>query len=491
MDINETSIIEYEVYTDSEIVIGLVAAVGTELSQIIEIIKNKLRGYRYATKEIKISRDIMSEYSERNIENLDEYNRITEYMSIGNKLREISEGYLGIATANYIYKIRQNNEPKMRTAYIIRSLKNEEEVNVLRSIYGNGFYLIGIYTEETRRIENLVDRQIDENNAIALVKRDENEDFGHGQHTRDTFQMADFFVDCNSNLDKTKSSIHRIIDLIFNTPFITPTFSEYAMFMAYCSSLRSADLSRQIGAAICIENEVIATGVNDCPKYNGGLYWHYYNEQTHKYGDDSKGRDYKRGEDPNKKEFAQIANEVLSVLEQPANAENLSLLRKTRLGALTEYGRVVHAEMEALAMCARNNISCRGADIYVTTFPCHNCAKHIIASGIHNVIYIEPYPKSKAFEFYSDAISRGKANKKVAFVPFFGVGPRRFIQMFAMKYGTLNEKIRKKGDGKIVSFVSAEANIRDQMLPSSYLEREQYYSKMYEDEKEKVGGNIQ
>lgn len=33
-------------------------------------------------------------------------------------------------------------------------------------------------------------------------------------------------------------------------------------------------------------------------------------------------------------------------------------------------------------MCAWNNDSARGATFYFTTFPCHNCAKQIIAAGV-------------------------------------------------------------------------------------------------------------
>lgn len=85
-----------------------------------------------------------------------------------------------------------------------------------------------------------------------------------------------------------------------------------------------------------------------------------------------------------------------------------------------EYGRVVRAEMEALLMFARNNISCRGATLYATTFQCHNSAKHIIATGILKVTYIEPYPKNKALEFYKNEISDKECKDKVQFV---GVGP--------------------------------------------------------------------
>ena len=43
--------------------------------------------------------------------------------------------------------------------------------------------------------------------------------------------------------------------------------------------------------------------------------------------------------------------------------------------------------------------------MYVTTFPCHNCAKHIIAAGLERVVYLEPYPKSRAKTLYDEDIT--------------------------------------------------------------------------------------
>ncbi|MCT8354326.1 cytidine deaminase, partial [Photorhabdus kayaii] len=39
--------------------------------------------------------------------------------------------------------------PSVRKAYIINSLKHPDEVNALRDIYANGFFLIGVYTGES------------------------------------------------------------------------------------------------------------------------------------------------------------------------------------------------------------------------------------------------------------------------------------------------------------------------------------------------------
>ena len=114
----------------------------------------------------------------------------------------------------------------------------------------------------------------------------------------------------------------------------------------------------------------------------------------------------------------------------------------------------MHAEMEALLFCARNAIDARRATLYATTFPCHNCAKHIIAAGIARVVYVEPYPKSKAMEFHDDAIAQGEDSNPplVTFEPFVGVGPRKFFDLFSMKLSTGFELTRKGKDGHVLDW---------------------------------------
>lgn len=50
----------------------------------------------------------------------------------------------------------------------------------------------------------------------------------------------------------------------------------------YLSSLRSADLSRQVGAVISKDRNIISTGANDIPKFGGGQYWPEFDEETGK-----------------------------------------------------------------------------------------------------------------------------------------------------------------------------------------------------------------
>ena len=140
-------------------------------------------------------------------------------------------------------------------------------------------------------------------------------------------------------------------------------------------------------------------------------------------------------------------------------------------------------------MCARNGISTKGCSMYMTTFPCHNCAKHIIAAGIKKVVYIEPYPKSKALDFYKNQISQNEQdqNDKVVFSAFKGVGPHRFVDLFSMQSIRWYSRTRKKKDGYIVQWNRGEANLRNPMALLSYIEMERSAYKQYAEEIAGIG----
>lgn len=53
--------------------------------------------------------------------------------------------------------------------------------------------------------------------------------------------------------------------------------------------------------------------------------------------------------------------------------------------------RTVHAEANALLQCAKFGVATEGADMYVTHFPCLQCTKLIIQSGLKNIYYATDY----------------------------------------------------------------------------------------------------
>ena len=112
------------------------------------------------------------------------------------------------------------------------------------------------------------------------------------------------------------------------------SWDEYFMGVAMLAARRSKDPSTQVGACIVSDdNIIISTGYNGMPK---GC------------SDD----------------------------EFPWE----------RSGEETKYPYVVHAELNAILNASGRDL--RGSKLYVALFPCNECAKAIIQSGIREVIYL-------------------------------------------------------------------------------------------------------
>ena len=493
---------------EPELVIGLVSAVGTENKLVIEVLSEHLGLAGYTVHTIKLSRDVIPILCRVPDHKKNEYTSLSNLMNAGNEARSISgdNSILALGAASAIFAIRlkePDNNPiaSPKTAYIIDSLKRPEEVARLRLIYPSGFVMIGIHSDEARRSNYLMKvRGITKADADDLIQRDGEEITNkHGQRVNKTFHMADFFVRISQSHDQLRNDLQRIVSLWFGDPFITPTFDEHAMFMAFSAALRSADMSRQVGAVVTFDSQILSTGANDCPKAGGGLYWPTRNQATQCIEDHPNGRDFKRDDgDSNRAEQIRIIERILDEGTKEEfgfdRTKLKSLLDRSPLKDLTEYGRVVHAEMEALLSCSRNRLSTVGATLYCTTFPCHNCAKHIIAAGVKRVVYVEPYPKSKALEFHDDSIAPfgehvPDESDKVTFEAFVGIGPRRFFDLFSMQLGSSYELCRKDENGKKRDWRIEKSQLRIQMKPTSYLAEETVASNLFEEVLKRIRPN--
>ena len=85
-----------------------------------------------------------------------------------------------------------------------------------------------------------------------------------------------------------------------------------------------------------------------------------------------------------------------------------------REGEQTKYPYVVHAELNAI-LNAHGRVL-QGARIYVALFPCNECAKAIIQSGIKEVVYLSD-------KYEKDPMTQ--ANKRM--MASAGVVMRRFV----------------------------------------------------------------
>ena len=392
----------------------------------------------------------------------DLYSQMMSKMDRANALRSHfkSKDVMARIAIQAIREIRKSNtgsvhSPKPSVAYIVRQLKLPEEVTLLRRVYGRQFILVSAYASEQQRLASIelelakslpTDTSSTDvtHSAGLLIARDAKEDGGgdFGQNLSETFHLADLFT---HGLDKSKmeKTIERFFQAFFGRNDISPSREEFGLYAAKSASLRSADLSRQVGAAIFSnEDQLVTQGCNEVPKALGGNYWD---------GDDPDNRDIGKGHDPNDKLKKEMIRNIVERLQSGGflsdsltsvgnsfkivdflTDKKSGVLSDAHVMDLTEYGRIVHAEMNAICDAARVGVSVKGATLYCTTFPCHNCAKHLIASGVKRVVFLEPYPKSKAYELYAEEIQieADQDPNRVAFMPFLGISPYRYRDIF-------------------------------------------------------------
>lgn len=473
-----------------ELFIGLVAPLGVDTDSVTDSLKGALAAVGYECSVVRMSgllKAIAGVSETLPPDGAPEDERIDKYMDAADRLRQVAGSgsvLVHFAMAYLKQDIRPKDSegrpsPKPLTAFIFSSLKHPDEVHALRKIYGDAFFAVSVYSPPTERIE-LLKRRIaktrggateDYNDkAVKLVRKDaEATDRDVGQNVEDTFPLGDVFVHDGS--PRVRQEIDRFVDILFSHPFRTPTVDECGMYQAKAASLRSADLSRQVGAAICdAEGSIIAVGCNEVPKAGGGLYWD---------DDDPDRRDFRIGSDPNALAKRAILNELLQHLqpwladkyrEQPdkLGSEVLGAVKGTRITKLLEFGRVVHAEMNALMDAARRGVSVRGATLYCTTLPCHVCARHVLAAGVARVVYIEPYPKSMLEEMYPGSMCmHGQRGDRDAlrFDAFVGIAPRRFMDCF--EAGNRKDKL-----GFAESWSQGSAKLRFTTIAETHIEKE-------------------
>ena len=53
--------------------------------------------------------------------------------------------------------------------------------------------------------------------------------------------------------------------------------------------------------------------------------------------------------------------------------------------------RTIHAEINAIIQCALHGVSSKGAIVYVTHYPCYDCAKVLVNAGVLVVNYEQTY----------------------------------------------------------------------------------------------------
>lgn len=135
-------------------------------------------------------------------------------------------------------------------------------------------------------------------------------------------------------------------------------FAEWAMDIAEDSKVRSTCVSRQVGAVIIKDKQIIATGYNGSP-------------------------------------MGTIHCSDIGYCERKK--------RGIPSGQGLELCRAGHAEANAITQCAKKGTSCDGATLYATTQPCVFCCIAIIQAGIKKVVFKGEYPTGLGEQLLKEA----------------------------------------------------------------------------------------
>ncbi len=232
--------------------------------------------------------------------------------------------------------------------YVIDSIRNPQEVDVLRS--RNDFTLLALEAEQGTRFERSRKRGR-ENAAQTLSQFAEEEareldsDNPARQQLNATRQKADLIV----TNDGTLEELHRRLDALLPplmSRFMRPTWDEYFMSIARVVAMRSNCMKRKVAAIIVKDMRVVSTG------YNG----------------------------------------------TPRGAKNCNEGGCPRCNSMAASGTALdeclccHGEENAITQAAYHGTSVKGATLYSTFAPCLLCTKMIINSGIAEVVYNQDYP---------------------------------------------------------------------------------------------------
>lgn len=383
-------------------------------------------------------------------------------------------------------------------AYLFRSLHHPDEAKRLRKMYGRQLFIISLFSSEENRTKHLqrwlaegdsIQSRITGGDAARLVlaesgmlrfaesAKDESQ-LKYRNNIPATWKHADLFLDLGEQ--GVAGQVDRLVRLIFSDPFRTPRPVEMGMAEAYLAAHESANLARRVGASIVSADELLlAVGTNNVAQPTGGVYRSGsecdHRDHTPEWEHDPSDRERRAvltnfiehiladtgwmkvldgilqyEPDSTKDASASLRRALESHWTKVPNVRSLSaavvdqmiaseVIWNSQTFDVLEYGRSLHAEMDALTSAARKHLTTKGATLFCTTLPCHECARLIIGAGIKRVYFVEPYDKSRAMELFRTEVkllSRSESLDRsedgfVHFVPYVGIAPVRFDELFS------------------------------------------------------------
>ena len=152
----------YQKIKQPELVFGFVCPIGADMVPAISSFRLYFHRRGYKVVEIKVTDvfNVLQKYfvPEEPLDKSPLYKRYVSYISYGNQVRakfgDAALASLAIPTRDRPSEIKLTgaDEEYSKTVYLIHQFKREEEIDILRSVYGRLFFQISIYSRRGARV---------------------------------------------------------------------------------------------------------------------------------------------------------------------------------------------------------------------------------------------------------------------------------------------------------------------------------------------------
>ncbi|HUT45925.1 MAG TPA: AAA family ATPase [Sedimentisphaerales bacterium] len=408
----------------SNLVIGLTGPFGSGCGEMRKVLEDL--GFH----PFKISDDIRKECKGKGkLVEKGKQNWRKVLQDYGNKMREGDHGY-------WIRKVveRIDKAGIQDGKIVIDGFRNFQEVQEIRKVYAN-FYLVAMCTEKNERWQRVKNDYEGRYNEFEKDdRRDRSEDFAWGQSVQKCVDDSDYVYYNNENFfvypqgkeEPNSDKIQRTLkdqadDFVSLMQGIEdrrdPHPEEVQMAAAYAQSNSSKCIKRHVGAVITVQQNgmqfPISMGFNENPPHVPTC----TASKACCKDEDMAAKLKARG----KNIYCPSCGEHHVDLSEPWTCKCGENLKECLYPSRNmELCTAIHAEERAILSLGGRKAD--GGRLYATTFPCFQCARLILDSGIKRVIYVEAYPMKETTQFLE------KNGVKV--VPFTGFTARAFFRVF-------------------------------------------------------------
>jgi dCMP deaminase len=403
---------------NEQLVLGLTGSFGSGCSTLVEVLIGNHEFVGFCLSD-PINEEWLKSHPGRDIK---EATR-EEKQAIGNEMRT-RKPHLNKTLAFMAYETAKTAGKINSPFLVFDSIRNTAEVEFFRTVFPN-FYLVAVdCVEEDRWLRVQEGYGRDHNAFLEDDRRDNNEEgLINGQQVSLCVDEADVLITNNNDpmirtelawKERLSGKIRYYLDLFKQKEPKLPSEQEEYMSMAYCASLASQCFKRQVGAVIVDDtNRVLSVGFNDNPPPLKPCGFEFYDCYREMYVDEL--MTYIK--------FCPECGTKLLNFKYPYDCPKCgtNLYRRIIRDRALSRCSALHAEERVIINAGARNL--RGCTLYVTAFPCFNCARKILDVGIKTVWYAESYPDTDAINLFERA--------PITLQKFEGVKARAYFKLFS------------------------------------------------------------